>query len=172
MRTLAPDERVSTVFVYTNNMLVHGDVVVRENIRVSIWLRTQGVPNYVHLFNAQAIMFGGTPPKTYTFEETFVPTAQVIGFHLAPPASDPLDFDVTEANRAMQPVQVLMGMFSVKARLRISTATDLASSLDVMNTAWVSIYEAEITNPYLPQFSLSVPMLLISPSKVNIGIIQ
>ena len=33
MRDLLPDEKVSTVFVYTPTMLVRGDVILRENIR-------------------------------------------------------------------------------------------------------------------------------------------
>jgi hypothetical protein len=67
-------------------------------------------------------------------------------------------------------MQILMGSFAMKGKMRISTATDLSASLDVMNTAWVSVYEAEIVNPYLPQFAISVPMLLVNPNKVTIAL--
>jgi hypothetical protein len=170
MKQLAPDEKTATVMVYTPNMLVRGDVVLKESARASIWLRTQGVSNFIHLLNPQVVVFGGTPPKTYAYEETFIPTAEAIGFHLAPPAADPVDYDTTETNRTMQPMQLLMGSFSMKGKMRISTATDLSTSLDVMNIAWASVYDAEIVNPYLPQFAISVPMLLVSPSKVTIGL--
>lgn len=171
MRDLLPDEKVSTVFVYTPTMLVRGDVILRENIRVSIWLRTQGVPNYIHLYNAQVVQLAGSPPKNYTAQETYVPTPEVIGFHIAPPAQDALDFDATESNRKMELVHVLAGSFEMKAKLRISTSADFASSLDVMNTSWLSLYEAEITNPYLPQLKLNVPMLLARPSKLTINLL-
>jgi hypothetical protein len=170
MKQLAPDEKTATVMVYTYNMLVRGDVVLKESARASIFLRTQGVSNFIHLLNPQIIVFGGSPPKSYAYAETFIPTAEAIGFHLAPPASDPVDYDVTETNRMMQPMQILMGSFAMKGKMRISTATDLSASLDVMNTNWVSVYEAEIANPYLPQFAVSIPMLLVNPNKVSIAL--
>lgn len=171
MRDLAPEEKLSTVFIYTQTSLIRGDIIFRENVRVSIWLRTQGVPNFIHVLKANIIQLAGSPPRTCAKEEIFVPTSEVIGFHLAPPAHDPLDFDASEANRRMMPVQALAGSFEIKALLRVSTATDVAASLDVMNTTWMSLYEGEITNPYVPQLNLSVPMLLVRPSKVMIGLI-
>jgi hypothetical protein len=170
MRQLASDEKTSAVMVYTQNMLVRGEVITKESMRVSIWLRTQGVPNYVHVHKSQVIMFGAVPPKTLALEEIFVPTAQVIGFHLVPPAQDPLDFDTTELNRAMQPVELLLGSFIMRGKIRISTQTDIQTSLDVMHMAWISVYEADVMNPYLPQFTMHIPMLLVSPSKVSFGL--
>jgi hypothetical protein len=70
----------------------------------------------------------------------------------------------------MQPVQILMASFTMKGKIRISTAAELATSLEVMKEPWVSIYDAEIVNPYLPQYAVNVPMLLVSPSKVSIGL--
>ncbi|MBI3150575.1 MAG: hypothetical protein HYZ21_00430, partial [Chloroflexi bacterium] len=49
MKPLAPDEKTALVMLYTHNMLVRGEIVIKENLRVSIWLRTQGVPNFIHL---------------------------------------------------------------------------------------------------------------------------
>ena len=171
MTELAPDEKSSTVFIYTQTSLIRGDIILRESARVSIWLRTQGVPNFIHVFKANIIQLAGSPPRTYTKEEAFIPTSEVIGFHLAPPAHDPLDYDPAETNRRMQPVQALAGSFEIKSLLRISTATDIAAGLDVMNTTWMSLYDAEVTNPYVPQLSLSVPMLLVRPNKVTIGLL-
>ncbi len=171
MRQLAPDEKTAAVMVYTQNMLVRGEVITKESMRVSIWLRTQGVPNFVHVIKPQVIMFGAVPPKTLAMEEIFIPTPQVIGFHLAPPAQDPLDFDTTELNRVMQPVEVLLGSFILRAKIRISTQTDIPTSLDVMRMAWVSVYEADIVNPFLPQFTMHVPMLLVNPNQVSFGLL-
>ncbi|MCB0120044.1 MAG: hypothetical protein KDD72_13500, partial [Anaerolineales bacterium] len=92
MRELAPDEKASTVIIYTQSMLIRGDLVLRENMRVSIWLRTQGVPNYIHLYNAQMIQLTGSQPRNYAKKEAFIPTSDVLGFHLAPPAQDPPDY--------------------------------------------------------------------------------
>ncbi len=169
MRELADDEKIATVMVYTNNILARGEVVAKENARVSIWLRTQGVPNYIHLFKPQVISFFGAVPKTFSFSEMFIPTTQLAAFHLVPPAQDPLDYEAGEANRMMQVLDVLVGSFVLKGNIRISRQTDVATSLDVMRASWMSIYDAEIVNPHLPQFNMHVPMLLVNPSLVSFG---
>ncbi len=170
MKALAPDEKTAMVMVYTNSMLVRGEVVAKENVRVSIWLRTQGVPNYIHLHGAQVISFSGGAPKNYSQNEIFVPTVQVAAFHLAPPAQDALDYDASELNRVMQPVHVMIGSFLLNGKMRISTQSEFATSLDVMRASWASVYEVSVSNPFLPQFSLQVPMLLVNPSLVVFGL--
>ena len=169
MKELAYDEKIAMVMVYTNNMLARGEVVAKENARVSIWLRTQGVPNYIHLYKPQAISLLGATPRTFSFSEMFIPTAQVVAFHLASPAQDPLDYDAGEANRMMQSLDVMLGSFLLRGKIRISMQTDVATSLDVMRASWMSVYDADISNPYMPQFNVHVPMLLVNPSQVNFG---
>jgi hypothetical protein len=170
MKPLASDEKLAMVMVYTNSLLARGEVVAKESARVSIWLRTQGVPNYIHLYNPQVISFGGTPPKPLPMAEIFIPTPQVIAFHLAPPATDPIDYDATEANRMLQPTDVVIGSFLAKAKIRISTQTDVATSLDVSRASWMSLYEADIMSPYLPQFKVHTPMMLVNPNMVSFGL--
>jgi len=170
MRELAADEKIVTVMVYTNTMLARGEMIARENARVSIWLRTQGVPNYIHLFKPQVISFAGGVPKTFAFSEIFIPTVQVTAFHLAPPAQEALDYDASEQNRVMQALDAMVGSFVLKGKLRISAQTDVDTSLDVMRTTWLSIYDAQIANPYLPQFNVQVPMLLVNSNRVPLGI--
>lgn len=171
MYTLGSEEKATTVMVYSLNALVRGDVVTKQNVRVSIWLRTQGVPNYIHILKPQVLMFGGTPPKTVAYQEIFFPVTQIIGFHLAPPGSEPLDYDPNEANRTMADAHLLLGTFTLKGKVRISTQTDFATSIEVGRSAWMSIYEADITNPYLPQMpAIHVPMLLVRPEQVSFGL--
>jgi hypothetical protein len=170
MKPLGPDEKAALIMMYTHNMLIRGEVIVPQNLRVSIWLRTQGVPNYVHLYKPQVILFGGTPPKSLSYSEIFIPTSHVIAFHLAPPEQDELDYDPTEANRMMQPMDMVIGSFLLKGKMRMATQTDLATHLDVSHTGWISVYDADMSNPYLPQFSVQVPMLLVNPSQVSFGL--
>ena len=171
MYTPHPDEKTSTVMIYSGNAFVRGELVTKENVRVSIWLRTQGVPNYVHLLKAQVLLLNGTPPKSVAYNELFFPASEIIAFHLAPPVSDPLDYDPRESNRIMTEVDLLLGAFMVKGRLRISTQTDFATSIEVGRTAWLSIYDADITNPFLPQMpSIHVPMMLVRPEEVCFGL--
>jgi hypothetical protein len=67
----------------------------------------------------------------------------------------------------MELVNILLGTFLVKARVRISASTPIGVSLEVAYSGWLSIYDVEITNPYVPQMQpMLVPMMLIVPSKV------
>ena len=170
MKELAYDEKTAMVMVYTNSVLARGEVIAKESARVSIWLRTQGVPNYIHLHKPQVISFSGAAPKTFSFSEMFVPVVQVVAFHLAPPAQDPLDYEAGESNRMMQLLDVMIGSFLLKGKIRISMQTDVATSLDVMHASWMSVYDVDISNPYLPQFNVHVPMLLVNPNQVSFGI--
>ena len=114
MYTLAPDEKVTAVMIYTHNALVRGEMVTKENARVSIWLRMQGQVHYVHIHKPQVLMFGGSLTKSLSYVELHLPISQIIGFHLVPPAEEPLDYDLSEPNRTMKDVQLALGNFSVE----------------------------------------------------------
>jgi hypothetical protein len=158
--------------MYTRDSLVRGEVVTKESIvRVNIWLRTDGVPKYMHLLKAQILVFGGSPVKALSYSQIYFPTTDLIAFHTLPPADEPLDYDPGEPNRMMEPVEMLVGTFLMKGQIRISAQTEVGVSLEVARVAWMSLYDAVITNPYLPQMPpMHVPMVLVNPSHVAFGI--
>ena len=172
MYILRPDERTTPVMLYTEESVVRGEVVTKESVhRINIWLRTDGAPKYMHLLKPQVLVFGGSPVKPLTFSEIYFPTSQLIAFHILPPANEPLDYDEGEANRMMQPVDVLVGSFVMKGKIRISTQTEVGISLEVARVSWMSLYDAVITNPYLPQMPpMHIPMLLVNPMHVAYGL--
>lgn len=172
MYILRPDERTTPVMMYTRDSLVRGEVVTKESIvRVNIWLRTDGVPKYMHLLKAQILVFGGSPVKALSYSQIYFPTTDLIAFHTLPPADEPLDYDPGEPNRMMEPVEMLVGTFLMKGQIRISAQTEVGVSLEVARVAWMSLYDAVITNPYLPQMPpMHVPMVLVNPSHVAFGI--
>jgi hypothetical protein len=170
MKTLAPDEKVATVMVYTRNLFVRGEIVIQESLRASIWLRTQSVLNYLHLWKPNALLFGGSQPRSFSYSEMFIPTSDILAYHLAPPAQDPLDYDPDESNRAMQSVEILAGFFVLRGNIRVSTHSDLNTNLDASHSGWLSVYDADITNLYLTQFNMHVPMLMVHPSRVSFGV--
>lgn len=171
MYILRPDERTTPVMLYTEEFVVRGDVVTKESvIRINIWLRTDGAPKYMHILKPQVLVFGGSPVKAHTFSEIYYPTARIIAFHTLPPAHEPLDYEPDEANRMMQPVDVLVGTFVMKGLIRISTQTEVGVSLESARVSWMSLYDVTITNPYLPQMPpLQAPMVLVNPNHVAYG---
>ncbi len=170
MYTLAPDEKATTVIVYSPNKLIHGDLVTKQNARVSLLPRT-GMPGYVHFLKTEVLFLGGSPPKSLNYDEYFFPTERIIGFHLSLPASEPLDYDPDEANRAMLDVDLILGAFMLKGKIRISTHANFVANLEAAHMTWLSVYDAEIVNPFLPQMpAIHVPMLLVKPTQVSFGI--
>ena len=173
MYELKPDEKTTPVMLYTHDTLVRGEAVSKQNVlRMNIWLRTEGAPKYMHILKPQVIVFGGTPVKPLSFPELYFPTSGLIAYHtLLPPTEETLDYDPGEANRIMQDLKVLVGTFVVSAKMRISAQTELATNLEVARIAWMSLYDAEIVNPYLPQMPpIKVPMMLVSPERVGFGV--
>lgn len=171
MYSFAPDEKATTVMVYSRNKLIHGHLVTKQDVRVSLWLRTQGVPNYLHFLKTEVLFFGGTSPESITYDEYFFPTERIIGFHLSAPASDLLDYDPDETGRAMIDVNMILGAFRLKGKVRVSTHADFVTSLEMSHTTWLSVYQAEINNPFIPQMpTLHIPMLLVSPKQVSFGL--
>lgn len=172
MYILRPDERTTPVMLYTRESVVRGEVVTKESVhRINIWLRTDGAPKYMHLLKAQMLVFGGSPVKPLPYSELYFPTSELIAFHTLPPTDEPLDFEPGEANRMMQPVDILVGTFLMKGKIRISTQTEVGTSLEVARVSWMSLYDATITNPYLPQMPvMQIPMVLVNPSHVAFGV--
>jgi hypothetical protein len=165
---LNPDEKVSNVMIYTADHLIWGDVITKTGIRVSTWLRSQAIPQYIFLHNANILRFsvsGALKPQFY--KGLHIPSAQVIAFHLKPPASDPIDYDAQEPMRKMSPTLALVGWFRFEFTMRMSTHTDLERFLDVTKEAFTGVYDVVITNLAVPNMSIiRVPFAMIRGNAV------
>lgn len=171
MFTLAPDEKSTTVMVYTQNQLVRGELVTKQSARVSIWLRMQGQVNYMQVRKPQVLSFGGPLTKSVVFDEIYLPIAQLCAFHLVTQGDEPLDYDSGEPNRAMKEVNLLLGNFGIKGKVRISTHADFATGLEVAHAGWLSLYEAEIVPLFVPQFPVfQAQMMLVNPKFASFGV--
>lgn len=170
MYTLASDEKATTVVVYSPNKMIHGDLVTQQNVRVSLLPRT-GMPGYLHFLSAEVLFFGGEPPKSLKYDEYFFPTERIIGFHLSPPAVEPLDYDPDEENRVMLDVNLILGAFMLTGKIRTSTHADLVTNLEAAHMTWLSVYFAELTSPFLPQLpAIHASMVLVKPTQVSFGL--
>ena len=171
MTDLSPDEKSTLVMAYTQNMLFRGEVVTRQGVRVSTWLRTQGVPEYIRLYKPTVLIFGSGAVKALTYAEVYVPVSTVIAFHLVPPVSEPLDYAEDEMNRVMVPITALPGTFQFKGYLRISTKASVSTSIELAHSDWSSIYNVDVTNHSMPQMQpIHAPMVVINPKQVSFAI--
>jgi hypothetical protein len=173
MYILRPDEKTAPVMLYAQNSVIRGEAIMKQNIsRVNIWLRMDGAPRYMHILKAQVIVFGGNPPKAFSYSEIYFPTSETIAFHPLPPIEEPLDYDPSEADREMDVVELLVGTFVMKGKIRISTHMEVVTTLEAARMPWMSVYDVWITNPYLPQMpALQVPMALVNPGHVAFGLV-
>ncbi len=168
MYTLGPEEKVTVVMAYTQNGLVRGEVITPASVRLNTWLRTDSAPDYLHFYNLQWLQSSGAGMRSVAYPELLLPVDLIIGFHPAPPSQEPLDYDEREDNRVNKRVIALMGLFMAEGRLRVSTQTDLLTSLQITHSPWLSIYEAVVSSPHIPQMPpLQVPMLLARPTQVG-----
>lgn len=167
MYTLGPEEKASVVMAYTQAGLIRGELVTMQNTRVNSWFRTDSAPEHLHLHKVQSLQAVGGAIKSLAYPELLLPLPLIIGFHVAPPSQEPLDYDTQEDNRVPRPVTVIMGLFVMDCMVRISAQTDLATSLQISHSQWFSAYDAKITSPYMPQMTpIQVPMLLVRPTHV------
>lgn len=161
--TLEEGEKVTAVMAYTQFLLAWGDVITKEAIRVSTWMRTPMVPQYISLHSAQALMTAGSGPgKPQAFSTLLIPSSQIIAFHMLPPAQDPPDYEPDEPFRKMEPATALVGDFRFDGLIRMSTQTNLERYLDVAKEVFTAMYEVEITQPAMPNRGIiRVPYVLI-----------
>ncbi len=169
MYELKDNEKITPVMIYTDDALYHGKLITRKMVRVNIFLRTEGAPTYIHLHEAQVISPGSTT-RTKKLDEIFVPLKAITCFHTAPDVEIELDYEPSEENRRMMPVTAILHSFFLDCTTRLSTQTELSSALEVTRMEWLSLYDAKITNPYLPQLNIQVPMLIARPEKIVLGL--
>jgi hypothetical protein len=159
---LEEDEKATPVMVYTPNHLAWGQVITKELIRLSTWLRTQAAPQYIFLHNAQMMYAGGGSPAPISVAELHIPISQVCAFHMIPPHQDAVDYDLDEPNRKMVPVSALVGSFRFDGLLRMSTQSSLFTFLEVIKEVYTSLYDVKVYQPQRPSMApLQIPFTLV-----------
>lgn len=169
---LADDDKATPVMVYTMNGMSRGELVSKELVRVSTWLRTVTGITYVTLYRAQSVTtLGNATPLVISYSELHIPINQVIAYHLLPPAQEPLDYDPNEPNRKMEPLILNFGLFRAVGKLRISGNTSLSIHLRTLRESFVSVYDVEINNSSLPKMaSIKAPLMLVQPSLATFAV--
>jgi hypothetical protein len=165
--SLGLDDKVAPVMVYTALGLIWGEVIVKKQIRVSTWLRTNAAPDDICIYNAKVLITTTpvNPPRPMMFPEIHVANPQILALHLLPPEKDPLDYDPTEPNRVMTPITAVVGTFRFDALMRMAAISNLKKYLEVTRENFTALYEADIYNPTVPALgTMHVPFVLVRQS--------
>ncbi len=163
------DEKSYTVMAYMQDSVAWGNVVIKEQIRISTWLRTSAAPDFITIYEGKSLnTTGGGNPKPMSFPEIHLPTKSVLGFHALPPYSDPLDYDPSEPNRRMDPVSVIVGSFRFDALVRLSAITTLGKYIDVTREEFSVLYDLSITCLTVPVLgTMKVPFAIVRQELVT-----
>jgi hypothetical protein len=165
MYILEGDEKTTPVMLYLGSKLVYGELISKDGIRVHSWLRSPMVPEQFHLLNAKVIQFAGHDVKQFQFPEIYVPIAQILAYHVLPPATKDMemDYDPNEPNRIMRQVTIFVSRFNFAGERRISKLADFTASLAAgAAQAFEPLYNVIVSHPTIPNMSnLKVPYVLI-----------
>jgi len=146
---LGPDERVVQVMIYTNQSLWWGSVIIKEKLRVHMWLRTSAAPEIIHLYNAR-MKFQGTPEKhkTIAVKDVHILTSHIIAYHLLPNEKEDLDYDPNEPNRHMESIAAFAGFFRFDGNVLVSNVYHIGRYIETTHESFLSMYDVDITYPY------------------------
>jgi hypothetical protein len=161
--TLAEDEKATPAMVYTPTSLAWGDIISKELVRVKTWLRTNMAPIYLSLYDARVLQIGGAgSARPWAFSEYHVPTSHAIAFHLLPPAPDLLESEPLEANRKLEPVTVLAGLFRFDGFVQMASVSNLKNYLDATKEIFTPLHDVEISHPATPSLgAMHIPYVLV-----------
>ncbi len=168
---MGPDDQATPIVIYTKSSMSFGSIINNQAISPTRILLGDTLPDYLALYEAQHInTFGGTLGRPAKYPELFIPTRNVLGFHLAPGQKAELNYDPNEPNRVMQPAYIWLGIFLIEAEMRISTQTDLRTFLDIAKGTYMPVYNAKIASPTNPGLKpIQVDMLLINRLSVLVA---
>ncbi len=160
---LGIDDKIVQFMVYLSTGLCWGDVLMKEKVRASTWLRTNAAPDNMTIHHARYLITisPGCSLKPQVFNTLHIPVDQVLAYHIVPPAADPVDYDPSEPNRKMAPLTVMFSTFILDGFLRVASVSSVGKYLDVNREAFTPIYNAEIRSQFLPLGTVRVPYLMV-----------
>jgi hypothetical protein len=167
--SIAQDEKVLPLMIYTLSGVARGEMVIKQSIRLSTWLRSASPADYLLLHRAQVLFLGsGGHLHTYALPKYLLPSPSILAAHVLPPAQETLDYDPSEPNRKMEPTQIFFGTFHLQCNIRMSAATNLGTYLTTAKEVFLTIYDVEITNPEIPNMGIvKAPLVYIRPASMS-----
>jgi hypothetical protein len=166
MPSLASGEKAVPVMLYTNQALWWGSVILKEAIRVHMWLRTSAAPDIIHLYNARMLFQGSIEKrKPMAMKDAHIFTGDILAYHLLPPEKEPLDYDPSEPNRHLDAIAAFSGAFRFDGNVLLSNLFNIGKYIETTHDRFMSLYDVEVTYPFSTyQAPLKVPLALVKIS--------
>lgn len=157
--TPEPGEKATQVMVGTSDLLIWGDLVTKEQIRISGFLNVLA-EDFVPLRNAKALFLAPTQQVAPVEKATIYVKLEEILFFYAMADQEPLpeESDV----RRYEPVEFFIGSYRIEGSILKSPIATLLNLLLVTKDAYMPVYHAKISHvakPWLGVFSASTLQL-------------
>lgn len=149
---LSPEEKASQVMVGTPDMLLWGDLITKQQVRMSIYLNTLA-EDFIPLHRVKLLFLAPTQQVAPVEKPTLFVKQEEILLFLAMHDTEPLP-DETET-RKYEPIEVFAGSYQIEGNLLKSPFSTLENMLMVSRAPYLPIYEAtvrHVAKPWLGTF--------------------
>jgi hypothetical protein len=154
--TLSPEEKATQVMVGTPDLLLWGDLVTKQQVRMSIYLNTLA-EDFVPLRRVKMLPLAPTQQVAPIERPTLFVKQEEILLFLAMHDTEPLP-DETET-RKYEPIEVFVSSYQIEGKLLKSPFSTLENMLMVTRATYLPIYEAQVRHvakPWLGTFSAAL----------------
>jgi hypothetical protein len=166
--TLKPGEKATKVMIGTSDLLIWGDLVTKEQIRVSSFLATLA-EDFVPLQDAKILFLAPAQQAAPVDRPTIYVKLEEILIFYAMGDEEPLP-EETEVRR-YEPVEAIVGSFQIEGALLKAPIATLQNLLLVTKEDYMSIYQAKIRHvakSWLGTFSGN--MLLVRRDRLTMAV--
>ena len=165
---LDPGDKATDVTAYTQTTMIRGELITREAIRVSTWLRTPGLPEYAGMYNVKLLRAVGVgEPQAIEFDEFHTPVGPIIALHMTPPNEDPIEHDPSEQNRKMVPVTAIAGPFRFDGSLRMPQHLTLTKQMSLLRDPFITLFDVRVVSLLEPEKETRVSMVVLRPNQFS-----
>jgi hypothetical protein len=153
---LSSEEKTTQVMVGTPDMLLWGDLITKQQVRMSIYLNTLA-EDFIPLHRIKMLFMAPAQQVAPVEVPTIFVKQEEILLFLAMHDTEPLP-DETET-RKYGPIEVFVGSYHIEGQLLKSPFSTLENMLMVSRAVYLPIYEAtvrHVAKPWLGTFSATL----------------
>lgn len=154
--TLGPEEKATQVMVGTPDMLLWGDLITKQQVRMSIFLNTLA-EDFVPLHGVKALFLAPAQQMAPVEKPALFVKQEEILLFLAMHDTEPIP-DETETRR-YEPIEVFVGSYQIEGKILKSPFSTLENMLMVSRFTYMPVYEATVSHvakPWLGTFPASL----------------
>lgn len=154
--TLEADEKASLVMIGTPDVLVWGDLVTKEAVRMSTFLISVA-QDFVPMRDVKALFLAPVEQAPPVERHTLHIKQEEILMFFEMGTSEPLPEETQ--TRQYAPVEIIVGSFQLEGKLLKSPMATIENTLQVTRAVYIPIYEATIRHvakPWLGTFTGSI----------------